>query len=463
MPRQPNIVFILIDDMGWRDLSCYGSTFYDTPTIDRLFAGGMHFTNAYAACPVCSPTRASILTGTYPANIGITDWIGAHTKGILIDAPYVDHIPLSETTLAAALRNNGYTTWHVGKWHVGGDPFGPTSHGFDVNIGGCFRGSPHQGYFSPWGIENLTDGPRGEYLTDRLTDEAIALIESHGGSPFYLNMWYYSVHTPTQAPAESVRKYERKAARLGLDQRKALEAGEFFPTASKRAERVIRRRFQSDPVYAAMIECLDRNIGRLLSTLESKGVLDNTLIVFTSDNGGLSTAEGSPTCNAPLSEGKGWMYEGGVREPLIVAWPEVVGPGSVCEAPVTSPDFFPTLLEAAGIPLMPEQHRDGVSMMPLLKGGRRLEREAIYWHYPHYGNQGGTPACSMRMGDHKLIQFFEDNRLELYNLSCDIGENDNRASSEPELVKRMHAMLQAWRDGVHARIPEPNPEWNELE
>ncbi|MCF6174645.1 MAG: sulfatase [Victivallaceae bacterium] len=463
MNKKTNIVLILIDDMGWRDLSCYGSTFYETPNIDKLFNEGMHFTNAYATCPVCSPTRASILTGKYPANVGITDWIGAHTKGILIDAPYIDHLPESEISLARSLKNSGYKTWHVGKWHLGGRPYYPENHGFDVNIGGCHWGCPHNGYFSPWGLETLPDGIDGEYLTDRLTDEAIQLIEQSDGTSFFLNMWYYSVHTPIQAKREKIKKYANKAITLGLDKIDALEEGEYFPCEHKSTQKVIRRTIQSDPVYAAMIESLDENIGRLITAIERKGELDNTIIVFTSDNGGESTAEGSPTCNYPLSEGKGWMYEGGIREPLIIKWPEVIKPGSVSHFPVTSCDFYPTLLDAVGIDLMPEQHQDGKSILPLLKGQERIDRDAIYWHYPHYGNQGGTPGCSIRMDNYKLIEFFEDNRLELYDLEQDISEHNNLVSKYPEIADRMHAELVKWRESVHAKIPEPNPEWNELD
>jgi arylsulfatase A-like enzyme len=463
--KRPNIVFILIDDMGWRDLSCYGSDFYETPNIDRLFREGMQFTDAYAAAPVCSPTRASILTGKYPANVGVTDYIGGepHT-GVVFDAPYADHLPHSEKSLAASLNEGGYHTWHVGKWHLGGDPYLPQNHGFDVNIGGCHWGKPDNGYFSPWGIESLPEGKKGDYLTDRLTDEAVRLIqENRDGKPFFLNLWYYTVHVPIQAKPEYIKKYQEKAKKMGLDNVRNFEVGENFPTEAHRHMRIIRRIIQSDPIYAAMIEILDENIGRLLQTLEETGELQNTLIIFTSDNGGLSTAEGSPTCNAPLSQGKGWMYDGGVREPLIVWWPDVVKSGSTCRVPVTSPDFYPTLLEAAGLPPAEEQHTDGVSFMPLLQGGKTLDREAIFWHYPHYGNQGGTPGSSVRMGDYKLIEFYEDGRLELYNLKTDIGEEKNLASTHPEITANMHTLLKQWQEKSGAILPKSNPDWNELE
>jgi arylsulfatase A-like enzyme len=464
---QPNFVFILIDDLGWRDLTCYGSTFYETPNLDRLAREGLHFTDAYASCPVCSPTRASILTGKYPATVGVTDWIDwgnwIHpAKGRVIDVPYLKQLPLSEHSLAKALRDNGYATWHVGKWHLGGQGFLPQDHGFEVNVGGCEWGSPgRQGYFSPWGIPGLNDAdvPKGTDLTDYLTDRAVELIRNSDGRPFFLNLWHYTVHTPIQAKEEKVRKYQAKAKSLGLDAMKAIEEGECFPCEHKKHLRVQRRLIQSDPVYAAMIETLDENVGRVLAAVEEAGQTQNTVVIFTSDNGGLATAEGSPTTNAPLSEGKGWMYEGGTREPLIVKWPGVTEPGAVCTTPVTSTDFYPTFLEMAGLDPMPEQHCDGVSLVPLLKGGGELDREAIFWHYPHYGNQGGTPGSSVRMGDTKLIEFFEDGRLELYDLRHDIGEKHDLAAQKPELRDRMRDALAAWRERIEAKIPEPNPGW----
>ncbi|MFD0676608.1 MULTISPECIES: sulfatase [unclassified Paenibacillus] len=454
--NKPNIIFILIDDMGWKDLSCYGSTFYETPHLDRLADEGIRFTEAYAACPVCSPTRASIMSGKYPATLGVTNWIGGHTQGRLIDAPYIDHLPLEEKSLAAALKEGGYRTWHVGKWHLGDRPYYPNRHGFDINIGGCDWGMPKQGYFSPYGIETLEDGPDGEYLTDRLTDEAIKLIKQNDGRPFFLNLWHYAVHTPIQVNSEFTEQFAAKAKRLGLDHAHAIVQGEQFPCEHKKHLNVERRVIQSDPVYAGMVYNLDLNIGRLLDALKETGQWDNTTIIFTSDNGGLATAEGSPTCNSPLSEGKGWMYEGGVREPLIVKWP---GPGSVSEVPVISTDFYPTLLEMAGLALSPEQHKDGCSLVPLLKGETRLDREAIFWHYPHYGNQGGTPGSSIRIGEFKLIEFFEDGRLELYNLKDDISEEHNLAAILPEQVKYMKEKLTDWREEVGARIPQINPDF----
>jgi arylsulfatase A-like enzyme len=348
----------------------------------------------------------------------------------------------------------------VGKWHLGGPGHYPEDHGFGVNIGGSEDGWPRGGYFSPYQNRKLPDGPKGEYLTDRLTDEAIGLIRGNTGAPFFLNLWHYAVHTPIQAPPDLVEKYRRKAERTGLDRVKALEEGERFPFLGTGDRRIVRRLVQSDPVYAAMVENLDANVGRLLATLEETGRADDTVVFFHSDNGGLATAEGSPTTNRPLNEGKGWMYEGGTREPLLVRWPGRIAPGSRCAVPVTSTDFYPTMLEMAGLPALPDQHRDGISIVPLLQGGDRLDREAIFWHYPHYSNQGGSPGCSLRCGDWKLIEFFEDGKLELYNLREDVGEEHDRANSEPALVRRLHGMLVAWRDSVRAKIPEPNPEYD---
>lgn len=467
MTKKPNIIFILVDDLGWRDLSCYGSNFYETPNIDNLKKRGMYFTDAYAAAPVCSPTRASILTGKYPARIGVTNYIGGQpAKGLLFDAPYIDHLSLNEKSLASSLKLGGYNTWHVGKWHLGGKRYYPEKHGFDINIGGCHWGAPLNGYFSPWGIETLSDDRRGEYLTDKLTDEAIRLMrENNCEKPFFLNLWYYSVHVPIQAKKSYIEKYKKKRRQLGLDNVKEFDVGEFYPANSltPRIFRILRRLVQSDPVYAAMIEMLDENIGRIIDTLEEIGQTDNTLILFTSDNGGLSTAEGSPTTNLPLLEGKGWIYDGGVREPLIITWPGIIKAGTTCDIPVTSPDFYPTVLEAAGLPLIPEQHMDGKSLMPLLAENGEFNRDAIFWHYPHYGNQGGTPGSSIRMGDYKLIEFYENNTLELYNIKKDISEKNNLINELPEIAGQMHKRLVNWRESLKGKIPKSNPEWNELE
>jgi arylsulfatase A-like enzyme len=461
---RPNVLFILLDDFGWTDAGCYGSSFYETPRIDQLAKEGMRFTNAYAACPVCSPTRASILTGKYPARLGVTQWLGGYSEGKLAHVPYVDHLSCEETSLARVLKDNGYATWHVGKWHLskhGDQRFEtyPVRHGFDVNIGGCDWGAPKNGYFAPYGLETLPDGPEGEYLTDRLTDEAVRLIEGSQDEPWFMHLSHYAVHTPIECHEALVEKYRQKSETLGLATEDPFVEGEPFPCLHKKDQKVLRRVVQSDPVYAAMVENVDSNIGRVLDAVDSAGQRDNTIVIFFSDNGGLATAEGSPTCNAPLHEGKGWMYEGGTREPLIIRWPSIIPEGAISKQVATSTDFYPTLLECAGLPLLPEQHCDGVSLLPALKGEVDFDRGAIFWHYPHYSNQGGSPGCSMREGDWKLIEFFEDNRLELYNLEDDISEEYDVGDEYPEKRDEMHAKLVEWRKSVLAKIPEVNPEY----
>lgn len=458
--KKPNILFLLIDDLGCRDLTSFGSTFYETPNLDRLVSAGLRFDNAYAASPVCSPTRASIMSGKYPARVGITQWIGGEAEGKLKDVPYLHYLPLEEKSLATTLRDAGYDTWHVGKWHLGDEDFYPEHHGFDVNFGGCHYGGPGPGgYFSPYGRLPIPAGPEGEYLTDRLTTEAIDLIKKRSDKPFFLNLAHYAVHTPIDAPPHLIEKYRQKAKAMGLDQVDPFVEGEFHPPLHKQSVRVKRRMIQSDIDYAAMIENLDWNIGRVMQALKEEGLEDDTIVIFTSDNGGLSTSEGSPTCNLPYIEGKGWNYEGGTRVCQFIRWPRVVQPHTTCTVPVTSTDFYPTLLEAAGLPLMPEQHVDGVSLMPLLKGANELDRDAIYCHYPHYSNQGGTPATSMVSGDWKLIEFFEDNRLELFNLSIDPSEQDDLAAREPKRTAEMAAKLHAWQKEIEAKIPEVNPDY----
>lgn len=456
---RPNILFILIDDLGCRDLGCFGSTFYETPNLDRLAASGMRFTNAYASCCVCSPTRASILSGKYPARLGVTNWIGGMDEGKLATVPYLHYLPLEETSLATTLRENGYQTWHVGKWHLGDEAFYPQHHGFSVNIGGGHRGCPHKGYFSPYDLENLVDGPEGEYLTDRLTEEALRLIRRRDDKPFFLHLSHYAVHTPIQAPLPLVEKYRAKACAMRLDQSPALIEGENFPCLHKRNYRLQRRIFQSDPAYAALLENLDTNIGRVLSALDEEGILENTLVFFTSDNGGLSTAEGSPTCNFPAREGKGWGYEGGTRVCQLASWQGVIKPGTVCSENVISTDFYPTILEAAGLPLMPQQHCDGVSLLGLLKGCPSVERDAIYWHYPHYGNQGGTPHTAVVSGRWKLIEWFETGRAELFDLVTDPSEVIDCHQQKPQIVSQLLEKLRRWREEVEAQIPQPNPKY----
>lgn len=446
---KPNIIFILADDLGVSDLGCTGSTFYETPNLDRLAREGMRFTQAYAACPVCSPTRAAAMTGKYPQRTGITDFIGGYRKGRLLPAPNADHLALEEVTIAEALKSAGYITAHIGKWHLGKANYFPEKQGFDLNIGGCEKGHPPS-YFSPYKISALPDGPTDEYLTDRLTAECEKFIEANKDHPFYLNLWTYAVHTPLQAKPELVKKYEAKLAKFPKP-----GPNEFRSEGESRDRRV-----QGVAVYAAMLESLDDNVGRIVAKLAALGIDKRTIILFNSDNGGLSTSENAPTSNAPFRAGKGWLYEGGVREPLLVKWPGVTKAGSLCKTPAITMDYYPTFLTAAGIPPRPQQHRDGVDLTPLLKGGSIADR-ALFWHYPHYGNQGGQPGSAIRSDDWKLIEWLDSERTELFNLKNDVEEQHDLASKKPEKVKELQAMLNAWRKDVNAVMPKMNPNWSE--
>lgn len=460
---KPNILFILVDDLGWKDLSCYGSEFYETPNIDKLAKEGVRFTSAYAASPLCSPTRASIMTGKHPGRLDTTQWFGSfRTKGKLISAESVQHLPLEEQSLAKTLKKDGYTTIHIGKWHLGKEPYSPKNHGFDYNIAGSHWGHPKRGFFSPYHMPNLKDGPKGEFLTDRLTNEAIKLLKQKSHSPFFLNLCYYAVHIPIQAPSSLIQKYKEKAKRLGLDKRTTFEKGENFSCIHKKYNKIIRRIIQSDPTYAAMIERLDWNIGRLLETLKDLHIEDNTIIIFFSDNGGLSSAESSPTCNSPLKEGKGWIYEGGNRVPMIIKWSKEWKYREASDIPVLSTDFYPTILEMIGNPSLPEQHLDGRSIIPYLRNLEGITEKPLYWHYPHYSNQGCTPSTSIRMGKHKLIQFYENDRFELYNLQEDIGEKKNLCEKQPEIAENLREKIANWKENVDAKLPKKNKNYNKI-
>jgi arylsulfatase A-like enzyme len=443
--RRPNFIFILADDLGYADVGCYGSTFYETPNIDRLAAQGMKFTDGYASCPVCSPTRASILTGKYGARIALTNFIAGKRAGMLLPPDWKPYMELDEYTLAQALREAGYATQCVGKWHLGPKGYEAERQGFDrVDLPG---GGGPSGYFP--NIARNQNTAEGEYLTDRLTDRALEFIEANRQRPFFIYLSHHAVHIPLQAKAELIEKYRAKAAKLNLG-----DTPRFAPEGDHQARQV-----QNHAVYAAMTESLDDSVGRVMQKIEDLGLAGNTVIIFTSDNGGLSTAEGSPTSNLPLRAGKGWLYEGGIRVPLIVKWPGVTRPGSTCQEPVTSTDFYPTLLEMAGLPLRPDQHVDGVSFAGLLGGGEKPDRQAIYWHYPHYSNQGGRPGSAIRLGDWKLLEHFEDGRVELFNLRDDIGEKNDLSARMPQRAAELKAMLAAWRQQVSAQMPRPNPDY----
>ncbi len=455
--RRPNFVFFLADDLGYTDLGSYGSRFYETPNLDRLAADGVRFTDAYAACQVCSPTRAAIMTGRYPARLGITDYIGAPqphsverhwTRHMpMLPAPYIAALPHDQTTLAEALREAGYATFFAGKWHLGGEGSLPEDHGFDINIGGHRYGTPPGGYFSPHNNPKLPDGPEGEHLTDRLAQESVRFLDAVGDRPFFLFLSFYAVHTPLQAKQEYIEKYQAKARELPPS-----PAAEFIPEGRRMARQV-----QKHAVYAGMIQSMDEAVGAVLNKLRTLGLEDRTVVIFTSDNGGLSTSEGSPTSNLPLRAGKGWMYEGGIRVPLIVRWPGAADAGGVSATPVLSTDFFPTLLDIAGLPTRPAQHVDGVSLASILRGDPAPAREAIFWHYPHYGNQGGRPSAAVRAGDFKFIEFLDTQEVELYHLGQDVGESRDLSEAMPEKTATMRDRLHAWRREVGAVMPAPNP------
>ena len=451
-PERPNIVVLVVDDLGWADLACNGSSFYDTPSADGLAASGLRFTDAYAAAPVCSPTRAGLMTGRHPARLAATDYFGAaqpqgwkrNTK--LLPASYEDRLELDELTLAEALGEAGYATFFAGKWHLGPEAFWPEHQGFDVNMGGITRGGPYGGdkYFSPYGNPRLEDGPDGEHLPDRLAREAVAFMEEQREQPFLVYLSFYSVHTPLISRPDLEAKYRERKQQRGLE-----------ASWGSEHERKVRE-VQEHAVYAGMVEGMDLAIGTVLDGLERLGLAEDTLVVLTSDNGGLSTSEGHPTSNLPLRAGKGWMYEGGIRVPMIVRWPGRTTAGVESAVPVQSMDLFPTLLEVAGLPARPKAHLDGASLAPLLRGGDAPDRDALYWHYPHYGNQGGAPAGAIRSGRWKLVEWFEDGRLELFDLVADPGETADVSAEEAEQVAELHARLVAWRAEVGARMPAVN-------
>jgi len=452
----PNIVFFLADDLGQRDLGAYGSTFHETPHLDRLAREGARFTDAYAACPVCSPTRASVMSGLWPQRTGITDYIGApatpeawtrNTK--LRPAPYSDRLALDAPTLAKAMKSAGYATFFAGKWHLGPEGWWPENQGFDHNLGGNERGGPYGGkrYFSPYGNPRLKDGPDGEHLPDRLATETANFIAANRDRPFLAYYSFYDVHTPLMARPDLQKKYEEKRVRLGLTDKWGREG-----------ERDVRL-VQEHAIYAAMVEAMDLAVGKVMAKLDELGLRENTIVIFTSDNGGLSTSEGWPTSNLPLRGGKGWMYEGGIREPLIVRWPGVAQPGAVINTPVSSPDFFPTLLEAAGAKPAAGQRLDGISLAPILRGQSAPDR-ALFWHYPHYGNQGGAPSAAVRRGPWKLIQWFEGDRVELFHLGNDLAETTDLSSREPARVAALKAELAAWQRDVGAKFPIANTSYD---
>ena len=455
---KPNIVFILADDLGYKDLGCYGSTFYDTPNLDALAKKGVLFTDAYAACPVCSPTRASLLSGQYQQRTGVTDWIGAaqpdrwkrNTK--LLPAPYTTELPLQTVTMAEMLKTQGYATGFFGKWHLGSEGFWPEDQGFDVNKGGTSSGSPPRGggrYFSPYNNPRLTDGPKGEYLPDRLATEVNTFIEANRDKPFLAYFSFYEVHGPHMTTPELKAKYDKRVEERGLQGKWDRE---------EEADIYVREN-QTNPVFAGMVEAMDAAAGKVLNKLKELGLEENTIVVFTSDNGGVATAEGWPTSIKPLRGGKGWLYEGGIREPLLVRWPGVTTAGSVSKVPVNSPDFYTTFMKATGASAPANQPLDGIDLKPILQG-QAAPMRALFWEYPRYGNQGGAPGSVVRLGDWKLIHWFEGDKIELFDLANDIGEQNDLAAQQPQRVESMRALLNTWRKEVGAQGPTPNPNYD---
>lgn len=429
--HSPNIILFFIDDMGSMDLGCYGNTFNQTPNIDKLAKMGVKFNNAYSACTVCSPSRAALITGKYPAQLHLTDWIAGHVKqNPKLQIPdWRMYLPLEEKTIAEYLKEKDYSTWHIGKWHLGeGDEYLPTNQGFDLNLGGSNWGQPKGSYFSPFKMPNLKDDEsKGYYLTDRLTDEAVKLIENQSpDKPFFLNFWHYGVHTPLQAKEEKIEKF-KKNLKEKENPRKA--------------------------IYAAMIESVDESVARVIETLEKKNLTKNTLIIFAADNGTLMSSSSS----LPFRKGKGWCYEGGTRTPLLIYWKGQFENGLVIDNPVITMDLTATILKAAGVQTPKNIH--GKDLKKSISDKISFERP-LFWHYPHY-HEGNNPYGAVRKGDWKLIEFYESNSFELYNLRNDISETQNLAAAEPAKVKELATLLNEWRSNMKAQMPTLNPEYKE--
>ena len=429
----PNIVMIMIDDLGWMDLACQGNKLVETPHIDRFAKQGMRFTDNYAAAPVCSPTRAAIMTGKAPARLRITNHLPDQKRFVpdnakLLPAQCNDHLPLEEVTIAERLKQAGYATAFIGKWHLSprrkdGTQFQPEHQGFDTNIGGCSFGGPPT-FFDPYRIPTIENRRDGEYLPDRLADESIRFMRTHKDSPFFLCLWNYTVHWPMEAPADLLKKYENRKG-PGLN----------------------------DTRYGAMIEAMDAAIGNILAELDNLDLAKNTLVFFTSDNG----AFGGVGDNRPLREEKGYLYEGGIRVPLIVRWPGVTKPNTECDVPTISMDFFATMLEAAQVEA---ETRDGTSLIPLLRGEKKLNRDSIFFHYPNYAfHRGNRLGSAVRSGDFKLIEYFDDESVELYDLSKDISESNNLAEELPQRTALLRQKLHQWRENCNAAMPTANPDF----
>lgn len=457
--KKPNVLFILADDLGWNDITCMGSQYYETPNIDRLAKRGILFTNAYAACQVSSPSRASIMTGQYTPRHGITDWIGEKSgeewrtmkrSTKLLPADYVRNLPKEEITLTECLKENGYTTFIAGKWHLGDEGSWPEDHGFDINKGGWSAGSPKSGYFTPYNNPKLTDGKPGENLTMRLAQETVSFIKNQQKkkSPFFAYLSFYAVHGPIQTTENNWKYFRDKAERMGIKET-GFEMGRILPF----------RKAQDNPVYAGLIKQMDDAVGVVLDEIDKLGLDKNTMIIFTGDNGGVVSGDSYSTSLLPLRGGKGNQWEGGIREPLLIQYPGNKLVGTKCNTPVSGIDFYPTIIDYVNGKMDSKQIIDGVSIMPLLKG-ETIATRPLFWHYPHYGNQGGEPCSIIREGDWKLIYYHEDSRCELYNLRIDISESEPMNFLYPNKVKELKSKLDSWIIQVGAKMPKPDVQYS---
>lgn len=460
-PEKKNILFILADDYGYNDMSFRNDSFYETPNIDAIAKEGTVFSSGYATCQVCSPSRASILNGKFPARHGITDWIGAREGekwrekkrfNKLLPPKYNHNLAHKDITLPEALKEEGYTTFFAGKWHLGEKGSWPEDHGFDINIGGWDAGSPKGGFFSPYENPNMKDGENGENLSMRLAKETVQFMKENKDEKFFAYLSFYAVHGPIQTTYQKWEKYRNKAEKNGIAD-SSFKMKKFLPM----------RETQDNPIYAGLVESMDDAVGVVLQGLKDLGLDKNTIVVFTSDNGGVSAGDAYSTSNLPLRGGKGYQYEGGIREPYFIKVPWMENSIKENNTPVSGADFYPTLLDLVGAKLKPEEHLDGVSLLPLLKG-ETIEERLLIWHYPHYGNQGGEPSSIIRKGDWKLIYYYEDGRNELFNLKTDLEEMNDISKENIEVVETLKSTLFNYLKEVDAKYPERDPLYNaELE
>lgn len=457
-PQKPNVLFILVDDLGLHDLSFAGSKFHETPNIDALAKQSFQFTQGYANSRVCSPSRASIMTGKFTARHGITDWIGAKTgedwrltnrHDKLLPAENVEALPKEEVSLAEAFRNNGYHTFFAGKWHLGDEGSFPEDHGFEVNIGGYKSGSPRGGYFAPYKNPKMKQGPDGENLTIRLANETANFMKTNQSEPFFAFLSFYAVHGAIQTSQEKWEKYRNKAEKMGIK-----ESGFIME------KKLPIRQTQDNPIYAGLVESMDDAVGIVLKALKENGLDKNTIVVFTSDNGGVSSGDSFSTASLPFKGGKGYQWEGGIKEPYLIYVPWLKTANKKSVFPVTGADLYPTLLDLTNGKLLPNQHKDGVSLRPIIENNATLAERPLYWHYPHYGNQGGDPSSIIRKGKWKLIHYYEEDENELYDLENDTFEQKNVAAEFPKITENLHVQLKNWLTEVGAKYPVFDPKFD---